>query len=165
MDRYVTHATFSLERDYPVSPARVFAAWADPAAKARWFAPSPGARHELDFRVGGREVAHGGPEGGPMMTFESIYRDIVPQQRIVYTSTMLAGDELITVSLTTVEFRPAEAGTPEAGTPEAGTPEAGTRLVLTEQGTFLDGREEPAWREHGTAAQLDALAAELKEDG
>ena len=95
-----------------------------------------------------------------MMTFESIYRDIVPPQRIVYTSTMLAGDELITVSLTTVEFRPAEAGTPEAGTPKAGT-----RLVLTEQGTFLDGREEPAWREHGTAAQLAALAAELKEDG
>ena len=125
MDRYVTHATFSLERDYPVSPARVFAAWADPAAKARWFAPSPGARHELDFRVGGREVAHGGPEGGPMMTFESIYRDIVPPQRIVYTSTMLAGDELITVSLTTVEFRPAEAGISEAGISEAGTPEAG----------------------------------------
>jgi len=83
------------------------------------------------------------------MTFESIYRDIVPQQRIVYTSTLSAGDDVMTVSLTTVEFRPAEAG---------------ARLVLTEQGTFLDGREEPAWREHGTAAQLDALAAELKEE-
>ena len=56
----------------------------------------------------------------------------------------------MTVSVTTVEFRPAEGG---------------TRLVLTEQGTFLDGREEPPWREQGTAAQLDALAAELKEDG
>jgi uncharacterized protein YndB with AHSA1/START domain len=33
MDRYVTHATFSLERSYPVPPARVFAAWAEPAAK------------------------------------------------------------------------------------------------------------------------------------
>ena len=155
MDRYVTHATFSLERSYPVPPARVFAAWAEPAAKARWFAAAPASGHQLDFRVGGREVAHGGPDGGPVMTFESIYRDIVPQERIVYTSTMSAGNELITVSLTTVEFRPAEGGTPEAG----------TRLVLTEQGTFLDGREEPAWREHGTAAQLDALAAELKEDG
>ena len=38
MDRYVTHATFSLERSYPVPPARVFTAWSDPAAKARWFA-------------------------------------------------------------------------------------------------------------------------------
>ena len=155
MDRYVTHATFSLERDYPVAPARVFAAWADPAAKARWFAASPDSGHRLDFRVGGREVTHGGPEGGPVMTFESLYRDIVPQQRIVYTSTLSAGDDVMSVSLTTVEFRPAEGGTAEGG----------TRLVLTEQGTFLDGREEPAWREHGTAAQLDALAAELKEDG
>ena len=31
MDRYVTHASFTLERAYPVPPARVFAAWADPA--------------------------------------------------------------------------------------------------------------------------------------
>ena len=54
MDRYVTHATFSLERSYPVPLARVFAAWSDPAAKARWFATGPDSGHELDFRVGGR---------------------------------------------------------------------------------------------------------------
>ena len=147
MDHHVTHATFTLERSYPAPPARVFAAWADPAAKARWFTPGPGAGHQLDFRVGGREVAHGGPEDGPVMTFESLYRDIVPEERIVYTSMMSTETDLMTVSLTTVEFRPGEAG--------------GTRLVLTEQGAFLDGREEPAWREQGTATQLDALAKEL----
>jgi len=37
----------------------------------------------------------------------------------------------------------------------------GTRLLLTEQGTYLDGREEPAWREHGTGDWLDSLGAEL----
>jgi len=151
MNRQVTHATFSLERSYPVPPARVFAAWADPAAKARWFTPGPGSGHQLDFRVGGREVATGGPEAGPRMTFETLYRDIVPDQRIVYTSTLSAETDLVTVSLTTVEFTPGEDG--------------GTRLVLTEQGAYLDGREEPAWREHGTADQLEALAAELKADG
>jgi len=151
MDHHVTHATFTLERSYPAPPARVFAAWADPAAKARWFAPGPGAGHQLDFRVGGREVATGGPEGGPLMTFETLYRDIVTEQRIVYTSTLSAGADLMTVSLTTVEFTPGEGG--------------GTRLVLTEQGAFLDGQEQPAWREQGTADQLEALAAELKADG
>jgi len=151
MDHHVTHATFTLERSYPAPPARVFAAWADPAAKARWFTPGPGAGHQLDFRVGGREVATGGPEGGPLMTFETLYRDIVPEQRIVYTSTLSAGADLMTVSLTTVEFTPGEGG--------------GTRLVLTEQGAFLDGQEQPAWREQGTADQLEALAAELKADG
>ena len=150
MNRHVTHATFSLERSYPVPPARVFAAWADPATKARWFTPSPDSGHQLDFRVGGREVATGGPEGGPLMTFETFYRDIVPQQRIVYTSTLSTESDLVTVSLTTVEFMPGEDG--------------GTRLVLTEQGAHLDGREEPAWREQGTSDQLEALAAQLKAD-
>ena len=151
MDHDVTHATFTLERSYPVPPARVFAAWADPAAKASWFTPDPGFGHELDFRVGGREVARGGPDGGPLMTFETLYRDIVPEQRIVYTSTLSAGADLMTVSLTTVEFTPAEDG--------------GTRLILTEQGAYLDGQEQPAWREQGTADQLEALAAQLKADG
>ena len=151
MDHHVTHATFTLERSYSAPPARVFAAWADPAAKARWFTPGAGSGHELDFRIGGREVATGGPEGGPLMTFETLYQDIVPEQRIVYTSTLSAGADLMTVSLTTVEFTPGEGG--------------GTRLVLTEQGAFLDGQEQPAWREQGTADQLEALAAELKADG
>ena len=38
----------------------------------------------------------------------------------------------------------------------------GTRLVLTEQGAFLDGLEQPAWREQGTGDQLNALGAELE---
>lgn len=147
MDRSVTHASFTLERSYPAPPARVFAAWADPAVKARWFAGGTGDGHQLDFRVGGREVASGGPDGGPVMTFETFYREIVPQERIVYTSTMSAGADVITISLTTVEFKPADGG---------------TKLVLTEQGAFLDGREEPAWRENGTADQLKALAAVLE---
>jgi uncharacterized protein YndB with AHSA1/START domain len=145
-DRSVTHATFSLERHYQDAPARVFAAWADPAAKARWFA-GPDGEHELDFRVGGREVNRARRADGPPLTFESWYRDIVPDERIVYTSTMYAGDDVATVSLTTVEFGPTDGG---------------TRLLLTEQGTFLDGREDPSWREQGTRDLLDSMDAELK---
>jgi dihydrofolate reductase len=36
-ERFVIHDTFVIERTYPASPARVFAAWADPAVKSRWF--------------------------------------------------------------------------------------------------------------------------------
>ena len=82
------------------------------------------------------------------MTFESTYHDIVPQARIVYSSTLSVRDKLATVSITTVEISPAGEG---------------TRLVLTEQGTYLDGMEDPDWREHGTSRQLEALDTELKE--
>jgi uncharacterized protein YndB with AHSA1/START domain len=149
-DRSVTHATFALERSYDASPARVFAAWADPAAKARWFAgPEEWGRDEfeLDFRVGGREVSRGGPPGGPVHTYEAVYQDIVPGERIVYSYSMSLDQTLISVSLATVELK-AEA--------------AGTRLVLTEQGAYLDGHEDGGERERGTGELLDALGAELR---
>jgi uncharacterized protein YndB with AHSA1/START domain len=147
MDRHVTHATFTLERFYPASLARVFAAWADPAAKARWFA-APGGEHELDFRVGGHEVNRGRHGDGPLLKFESRYQDIVQDERIVYSSTLHSEQTLTTVSLTTAEF---------------GEADGGTRLVLTEQGTYLDGHEDPAWRERGTADWLAALETELRQ--
>jgi uncharacterized protein YndB with AHSA1/START domain len=141
----VKHATFTLERTYPVPPARVFAAWADPAAKSRWFVPD--GTHELDFRVGGAEtVGAAGPDGTPLAV-TSTYHDIVPEQRIVYSTTLTGGKTLATVSITTVEL---------IGEGD------GTRLVLTEQGTFLDGAEEPAWREQGTGDWLDRLGEALK---
>lgn len=142
----VTHSTFTLERDYPAAPARVFAAWSDPKAKARWFAGT-GADHELDFRVGGREAVHGKhPDSGVPLTFESTYHDIVPNERLVYAGTLSAADTVATVSITTVEFVASDTG---------------TRLLLTEQDTFLDGQELPEWRERGTGDQLDALRTEL----
>ena len=141
----VKHATFTLERTYPVPPSRVFAAWSDPAAKTRWFAPD--GTHELDFRVGGRETVEAvGPDGTPLAVL-STYHDIVPERRIVYSTALSGGKTLATVSITTVEL---------VGEGD------GTRLVLTEQGTFLDGAEEPAWREQCTGDWLDRLGEELK---
>ena len=149
-ERSVTHATIVVERTYDAAPARVFAAWADPAVKARWFAGPEdweSGGYELDFRVGGREISRGGPPGGPVFTYEAIYQDIVPDQRFVSTYAMYQDETRISVSLATVELEPAGAG---------------TRLVLTEQGAFLDGLDTPASREQGTGALFDALEAELR---
>ncbi len=144
-DHSVTHATFSLERTYPVPPARVFAAWADPQTKRRWFAASDSS-HRLDFRVGGQEINRG-RHNDAEVTFESLYRDIIEDQRIVYTSVLSQDGRPATVSITTVELR---------------ADGDGTRLVLTEHGVFLDGLEQPAWREKGTGDWLDALGVEVR---
>ena len=34
----VNHSTFTLERNFPATPERVFSAFSDPAKKIRWFA-------------------------------------------------------------------------------------------------------------------------------
>ena len=138
-DRSVHHSTYTLERTYAASPAEVFAAWSDPATKATWFAPDD-ARYSLDFRVGGSEAVHGGE--GVELVASSEYHDIVKDERIVYTTALFADNVLSTVSLTTVLF------TCEGD---------GTRLVLIEQGTFLDGHEQPEWRREGTGDWLNAL--------
>jgi uncharacterized protein YndB with AHSA1/START domain len=145
----VTHSTFSLERTYDASPARVFAAFADPEQKAVWFAGPPEWAtpvYEFDFRVGGRERNSGGPKEGPVHHFEALYYDIVPDERIVYSYEMHLDDKRISVSLATIELAPAGDG---------------TRLTLTEQGAYLDDFDDPKLRENGTGQLLEALGAHL----
>jgi uncharacterized protein YndB with AHSA1/START domain len=140
----VTHSTFTLERHYPASVERVFQAWANPEARRRWMAQ--GAEHSQNFVVGGLETVKGFDGQGHPLTYQAQYAEIVTNERILTTSTLHTGDQLSTVSVTSVEFRPDDAG---------------TLLVLTEHGMYLPGQEQPAWREHGTAKQLDTLAAEF----
>jgi uncharacterized protein YndB with AHSA1/START domain len=144
-ERSIVHSTFTLERIYPAPVSRVFGAWADPQLKVRWFAGNS-ADYLLDFRPGGIErncVVHDGKK----ITWESLYREIVSDERIVYTSVLSEDATLVTVSLTTVEFS---------------LHDSGSRLVLVEAGAYLDGREQPAWREQGTGDWLDALGQHLE---
>ncbi len=144
-ERPVTHATFVVERTYPASPARVFAAWADPAIKARWFGDADtgddGAA-TFDFRVGGRESSSDTTPDGQQSRYEARYHDIVPGQRIVYAYDMYLDAARISVSLATIEFLPGGGG---------------TRLIVTEQGAYLDGFETPVRRESGIGGLLDRL--------
>lgn len=144
-ERFVRHATFVVERTYAASPAKVYQAWADPDAKAKWFSKPD----SFEFRVGGREYSSGGPPGGPVFVFDACYQEIVPEQRIVYSYTLDSDDKRISVSLTTVELIPVEGG---------------TKLVFTEQGAFFDGLDTPEVREHGTNELLNALGKSLEQD-
>ena len=148
-ERSTEHTTFVIERDYPASPARVFAAWADPVQKAQWFVgPDEWIKftHEADFRIGGRERLSTGPAGGPMHKFDCCYQDIVPDQRIIYSYIMHLDDTPMSISLTTIELKPHGDG---------------TRLIFTEQGVFLDGTDWASLREPGTRGLLDKLGAAI----
>jgi uncharacterized protein YndB with AHSA1/START domain len=143
-DRSATHTTFVIDRDYEAPAARVFAAWAQKTAKEQWFG-TPDAEHDLDFREGGREhlLVVG---NGSRYTYDALYEDIVPDERIVFTYTMHRDGNRMSVSVTTVELTESDAG---------------THLRYTEQGVFLDGEDTPEAREHGTAEMLDKLGTVL----
>ena len=147
--RSVVHAMFCIERTYAASPAQVFEALTDPTAKAKWFAGGDGytlLAREMDVRPGGREHVKGRKDSGVVSTFDAIYYDVIPNERIVYAYEMHLDDRKISISLATLEFK------------RAGT---GTRLVMTEQGAFLDGYDDAGSRERGSNFLLDALGNSL----
>jgi len=151
-EKTATHATFVIERSFPNTPEQVFAAFADPAKKRRWFGSPNGAdEFEMDFRVGGRErtrrrITEDSPVKGAVFTNDSTYQDIVPDRRIVIAYTMSMNDQRISASLITFELVAAGKG---------------TDLIFTEQAAFFEGADGAQMRQGGWTSLLDKLAAEL----
>ena len=150
--RTVTHGSFSLERTYDAPAARVWQALSTQAAKDKWFGAGPDKLETLersvDVRVGGRERLKGRwIAGGVVSTFDALYYDVIPNERLVYAYEMHIDERKISVSLATMELR---------------SMGAKTRLLVSEQGAFLDGYDDAGSREHGTGELLDALGASLK---
>ncbi|HEY7208869.1 MAG TPA: SRPBCC family protein [Bryobacteraceae bacterium] len=154
MEQSVNHSTFVIERNYPASPKRIFAAFADPAQKRRWFAEGEGFQVDeftMDFRVGGSErtrfrSAENGPLKGASLTNHTTFQDIVPDRRIVLAYTMAVADKRISASLATFELLPAAEG---------------TDLIFTEQAAFFEGADGPQMREQGWQELLDRLGKSL----
>lgn len=149
-ERSVTHATFTIERTYAAPPARVFRAFADPSIKRRWFAEGEDwevEAFEVDFRVGGFERGRFRFRGGAPIRNDTIYHDIVPDERIVLSYSMIVDGNRISASLATFEFRPSAGG---------------TELLFTEQGAFLDGLDGSESRKTGWGDLLAALGRVLQ---
>ena len=146
----INHSSFTLERRYRCTAAQAFSAFSDPDLKRRWFAPPEEwaeTEHELDFRVGGREISVGRDPSGTFHGFRSRFHDNVDDERIVYAYDLHLDDRLVSVSLATVELE---------------SDRDRTRLALTEHGAFFDELEDPSLRENGTGALLDALGRLLE---
>ena len=146
-----THHTIVVKRVYDAPPARVFAAWSEPAALARWYLPGDGSWTSRidthDFRIGGRKHLTFGPSGGPQYSEDCRYEDIVDDKRICFVMTIGRGEERITTSMVTVEIA-AHAG--------------GATTTVTDQLVILNGEDTADGREKGWGETLDKLPAELK---
>jgi len=144
----VTHATFTLEREYAATPTRVFAGFSSKEQRERWFGdPSqPPAVWDFDFREGGREYTSG-EFHGQLSIFDAMFHDIVENERIVFSYNLHVGDAKLSSSLQTLEFFAAPTG---------------TRLLLTEHGAYFDGHDTWQVRRDGTAGLLEALASAVE---
>ena len=147
------HKSFTIQRRYPASVARVFDAHSDPKKRRRWFAEGKGFTidaYSLDFKVGGFERCHFRRGDGPPLTFDGVYLDVVANERIVLAYAMTIGGAPMSSSLATIEF--ASSG------PE-------TLLRFTEHSVFVDGNDGSEGRREGTVGLLEALAQELETHG
>lgn len=147
----IVHETIVLERHYDATPERVFRAFSDAEAKAMWFPSAPAewiahGENTFEFREGGLEASATGPAGAEPYYYTARYLDIVPNRRIIFSYEMSHGRQRISVSLQSIDLYPEGVG---------------TRLVLTDQGAYLDGLDNARQRRGGIEPQLDQLAKAL----
>jgi uncharacterized protein YndB with AHSA1/START domain len=134
-----TKPSLTIKRRFNAPPAKVYAAWTDPQMIARWFGPAGVERVEADsdLRIGGHYsiVMH---VPGDRHDVLGVYREIVPNQKLVYTWAWKSTPERD--SLVTVTFKPDGEG---------------TMLTLLHEHFFdADARDR---HQHGWAGAIDKL--------
>lgn len=145
----LAHATLVMERTYNATPQRVFAAWADVAARQRWSAPADNIRieyKEADFREGGRDVSRCIEPGNADYLATVNYLDIRKDSRIVFAEDVVHGNVRVSAALISVEL-----------TPQGDA----THLALTLQIASFDGAGMEQGYQFGWSAALDNLGKEF----
>jgi len=143
----ISHETFTIERTVAAPPDRVFDVWSSTEKKRRWFVDSDGPEwttleYDVDFRVGGREHGRWRHDDGSTLANETVFMDIVENERIVMAYSMMKDGLRLSASLATVTFVPDGAK---------------TTMTFTEHGAFLDGNDDAASRQKGMEWLFDHL--------
>ena len=101
--------TIRLHRVLRAPPARVYRAFLDPAAMAKWLPPHgfTGKVHHLDAKVGGTyKMSFTNFTSGNSHSFGGTYLELVPDARIVHTDVFddpnLPGEMKVTITLKAV---------------------------------------------------------------
>ena len=121
--------TITLHRVLRAPPERVYRAFLDPAALAKWLPPHgfTGTVHELDAKVGGKyRMSFTNFGSGNSHSFGGEYLELVPGKRIVHTDRFddpnLPGEMITTIALVKVscgtELHVTQEGVPSAIPPE-----------------------------------------------
>jgi uncharacterized protein YndB with AHSA1/START domain len=120
-----TKNTVRLHRVLAAKPEKVYRAFLEPDAMARWLPPNgfTGKVHHLDARVGGTyKMSFTNFTTGQSHSFSGEYRELVPQERLRYTDHFadpsLSGEIQVTVTLKKVsvgtELNIVQEGLPDA---------------------------------------------------
>jgi uncharacterized protein YndB with AHSA1/START domain len=151
----ITHASFTIEKTYAVSPERVFRGFANPETKKRWYGardPMTTERFEMDFRAGGIDhMVYRFGKGMPLpegtkLSYETRYQNIVVNARIIWVYTMSINDQVASSSQASIELLPKGKG---------------TEMVFTEQGAYVEHADGAQMREGGWKQLFERLNEEL----
>ena len=152
-----------IERSFDVPAELIWQMWTVPEHFEAWYGPEGAAVAvaKMDLRVGGlRKVCMEmeTPNGQIRMWFTGEYREIVPNERLVYTEAMSDEDGNV--------LSPSETGMPEGHpsttevTVELEDVAGGTRMVMTHVGIPARSPGAAGW-----AMALDKLAAYVDSQG
>ncbi len=147
----VHHDTITIEREFAVSPAQLFAAYVDPSLREAWSTPSPTAEVRIDaaeVRTGGTERGRCGTKGDLRWTTEVSYLSVEADRHIIFTEVLKEGAQILTIALITFDFEEIADG--------------GTKLLLTDQVTSLVGPDAIEGHREGYSQALENLESMTK---
>jgi len=102
--------SLTLNRRLNAPAEKVYAAWTDPEKIVKWFGPDSGpvTRAETDLRVGGHYTIAFNTENGERHQVGGVYREVVPNEKLVFTWAWHTTQER--ESLVTITVKPDGAG-------------------------------------------------------
>jgi uncharacterized protein YndB with AHSA1/START domain len=102
--------SLTLKRRLNAPAEKVYAAWTDPEKIVKWFGPDSGpvTKAEIDLRVGGSYNIGFHTQDGEYHQVGGVYREVVPNERLVFTWAWHTTKER--ESLVTITVKPDGAG-------------------------------------------------------
>jgi len=109
-----SETALEMKRVFKASAEQLFQAWTKPEMMNNWYHSGPNMHSvcTVDLRVGGRYEVQMHPEEGDPYIVGGVYREIVPQEKLVFTW-LWKHEDASMESLVTLKFKPLGKGETE----------------------------------------------------